>query len=182
MRKRVSGCLIISLLGGATAGLGQTSTKASGGPSPDPVIDELRAKALLVPVVGIAATELRDSFREPRPPNRVHNAMDIPAPRGTPVIATGMSRILKLYTSKSGGLTVYAIDPTEKYVYYYAHLDQYKPGLTEGMTLGRGDTIGYVGTTGNAPANYPHLHFAIFRAVNNNQWARGKPINPAKVF
>lgn len=183
MRKRVSGCLIISLIGGATAGLAQTSTKASDGPgSKHPMIDELKAKGLLIPVPGVATGDLIDSFTQPRGDKRVHNALDIPAPRGTPVLSTDSGRVLKLFTSKAGGLTIYAIDPTDKYIYYYAHLDHYRPGLAEGMRLARGDTIGYVGTTGNAPPNYPHLHFTIVRALSSRQWSRGTPINPAKVF
>jgi peptidoglycan LD-endopeptidase LytH len=183
MRKRVSGCLIVSLLGGATAGLAQTSAKASDGPaSPQPMIDELRAKRLLIPVPGVAARDLIDTFRQPRGEKRVHYALDIPAPRGTPILSTDSGRVLKLFNSKAGGLTVYAIDPTGKYIYYYAHLEQYRFDLAEGMRLGRGDTIGYVGTSGNAPANVPHLHFTILRALSSRQWSRGTPINPAKVF
>jgi peptidoglycan LD-endopeptidase LytH len=182
MRKRVSSCLILSLIGGTTAGFAQNSLKASGEPAPHPMIDELKTKGLLIPVVGVTGDKLKDSFFQRRGAKRVHYAIDIGAPRGTPVLSTDWGRVLKLYTSKSGGLTVYAIDPTEKYIYYYAHLQRYRPGLAEGMVLARGDTIGFVGTSGNAPENAPHLHFTILRALDNRQWSQGTPINPAKVF
>jgi murein DD-endopeptidase MepM/ murein hydrolase activator NlpD len=182
MRKRVSSCLIISLIGGTTAGFAQNAIKASGDPGPHPMIDELKTKGLLIPVVGVTGDKLKDSFFQPRSEKRVHYAIDIPAPKGTAVLSTDWGRVLKLFTSKAGGLTVYAIDPTEKYIYYYAHLQRYRPGLAEGMVLARGDTIGFVGTSGNAPENAPHLHFTILRALDNRQWSKGTPINPAKVF
>lgn len=112
----------------------------------------------------------------------MHNAIDIPAPRGTPVLSTDSGRVIKLYRSKAGGLMIYATDTTERFIYYYAHLDGYREGIREGRTLGRGDTIGYVGTTGNAPPNTPHLHFAIMRSANIKRWSRGTPINPFRVF
>jgi murein DD-endopeptidase MepM/ murein hydrolase activator NlpD len=181
MRKRIGGCLIISLLGaGAANAAAQTADKASG--SSHPMIDELKGKGLQIPVAGVTPDQLKDSFLQRRGEKRVHYAVDIPAPRGTPVLSTDWGRVLKLLTSKSGGLTVYAADPTDRYIYYYAHLDGYHAGLQEGMMLVPGDTIGYVGTTGNAPKTYPHLHFTILRALNVKNWSRGTPINPAKVF
>ena len=87
-------------------------------------------------------------------------------------------RIVKLFTSAAGGLTVYQFDPSETYCYYYAHLDSYAAGLVEGQTVRRGDVIGTVGTTGNAPPGTPHLHFAIFRLGPEKQWWEGEPIDP----
>ena len=84
----------------------------------------------------------------------------------------------KLFTSKAGGLTVYQVDPSQNYAYYYAHLDRYADGLTEGKVLKKGDVLGYVGTTGNADPNTPHLHFAIFELGPEKHWWQGTPINP----
>jgi murein DD-endopeptidase MepM/ murein hydrolase activator NlpD len=158
----------------------QVSTKAT--PSPTPIIDELRAKGLLFPVPGVDASAMKDTFREPRGGSRLHHAVDIVAPRGTPVLSTDSGQILKVYKSQAGGLMVYAADCSRRFIYYYAHLDRYHTGLAEGKSIARGDTIGYVGTTGNAPANYPHLHFAILRSNDVSKWSRGLPVNPAKVF
>ena len=182
MRKHVTGYLLLGLLGGSAAPVWALEVKSSG-PSERPMgmIEELKEKGLLVPVAGFQG-KLTDTFRQPRANDRVHYALDIRARRGTPVLATDAGRIIKLFTSKAGGLTIYATDPAQRYIYYYAHLDRYQSGLREGMALQRGDTIGYVGTTGNAPANYPHLHFAIMRSYNIKRWSRGIPINPAKVF
>jgi murein DD-endopeptidase MepM/ murein hydrolase activator NlpD len=182
MLKRVTRCILIGTLGTPALLPGQTAEKGPAAPSADPIIDELRSKGLLVPVPGIAPNDLRDSFRDPRGSNRVHHAVDIVAPRGTPVLSTDSGRIIKIFQSKAGGLTVYASDPSRRFIYYYAHLDRYHTRLAEGMTVARGDTLGFVGTTGNAPADYPHLHFAILRSYNLAQWSRGLPVNPAKVF
>lgn len=163
--------------------LAQGAEKASGATSasPHPIIDELRARDLLVPVAGVEASALRDTFRDKRG-TRVHHAVDIVAPRGTPVLSADSGQILKLHQSEAGGLMIYAADWSKRFIYYYAHLDRYQAGLAEGMTIARGDTIGYVGTSGNAPRNYPHLHFAILRSYDLSHWSRGLPVNPAKVF
>ena len=158
--------------------------KASG-PAEDTAkspVDELREKGLLFPVADISLDGLRDTFREPRGASRIHNAMDIPAPRGRAVLSTDAGRVLKLHRSAAGGLMVYTADASERFIYYYAHLDSYHSGLREGTQLARGDTIGFVGTTGNAPANIPHLHFAILRSRDISRWSRGTPVNPFKVF
>ena len=104
--------------------------------------------------------------------------MDILAPRGTPVVASVSGRIAKLFTSAAGGLTVYQFDPEERHCYYYAHLDSYAPDLTEGQVVERGQIIGFVGTTGNAPPDTPHLHFAIFRLGPDKRWWEGEPLDP----
>jgi len=159
----------------------QASPKASGQPSAHPIIDELKAKGLLLPVAGAAPGALRDTFRDKRG-QRVHHAVDIVAPRGTPVVSADAGTIIKLHRSRAGGLTIYASDASRRFIYYYAHLDRYRTGLSEGTKIARGDTIGYVGTTGNAPPDFPHLHFAILRTDNIARWSRGLPVNPAKVF
>jgi peptidoglycan LD-endopeptidase LytH len=133
---------------------------------------------LLVPVAGIDFKQLSDTYDQPRGSERHHEALDILAPKGTKVLATADGKVVKLFTSKPGGLTVYQFDPTEKYAYYYAHLDRYAEGLQEGATVKRGDLIGYVGTTGNAAPDTPHLHFAVFELTPEKQWWKGTPVNP----
>lgn len=145
-------------------------------------VEALRAKRLLVPVAGIEAKSLRSTFEDPRGGGRRHEAMDILAPRGTAVRAAVDGRIVKLFTSAAGGLTIYQYDPDEEFCYYYAHLDGYVADLTEGQTVKRGQTIGYVGTTGNAPAATPHLHFAIFKLDANKRWWEGDPLDPFLVL
>jgi murein DD-endopeptidase MepM/ murein hydrolase activator NlpD len=133
---------------------------------------------LLLPVEGIKPSQLTDTFNQARGKERHHEALDIMAPKGTRVLAAADGKVVKLFTSKPGGLTIYQFDPTEKYAYYYAHLDHYADGIKEGMDIKRGDLIGYVGTTGNADANAPHLHFAVFELTPEKQWWKGTPVNP----
>jgi murein DD-endopeptidase MepM/ murein hydrolase activator NlpD len=135
-------------------------------------------KQLLIPVAGIEASALKDTFHETRGTSHFHEAIDILAPKGTQVFAVADGKIAKLFNSKPGGLTVYQFDASEKFAYYYAHLDSYAPKLKEGMRVKRGDLVGYVGTTGNADAQTPHLHFAIFALGTEKQWWKGSPINP----
>ena len=133
---------------------------------------------LMVPVDGIKLAGIKDNFDQPRGNERHHEALDIMAPKGTKVIAAADGKVAKLFTSKPGGLTIYEFDPTEKYAYYYAHLDRYADGLKEGAEIKRGDLIGYVGATGNADPNAPHLHFAVFELTPEKQWWKGTPVNP----
>jgi murein DD-endopeptidase MepM/ murein hydrolase activator NlpD len=133
---------------------------------------------LLLPVAGVSPKELTDTYNQARGTERRHEALDILAPKGTPVLAVADGKIVKLFTSKPGGLTVYQFDPSEKYAYYYAHLDSYAPDLKENMTVRRGQMIGYVGVTGNADPGTPHLHFAIFELAATKNWWEGTPVNP----
>jgi murein DD-endopeptidase MepM/ murein hydrolase activator NlpD len=135
-------------------------------------------RELTIPVAGVVAGELRDTFTDARSEGRVHDAIDIPAPRGTHVLSASSGRVLKLFTSKAGGLMVYAADSSERFILLYGHLDGYAPGLADGSLLTRGETIGFVGTTGNAPANLPHLHFAIARSTDISKWWQGTAVNP----
>lgn len=135
--------------------------------------------ALIVPVAGIAREGLRDNFDQRRGGNtRMHGALDIMAPRGTPVIAAVDGTIRKLFTSAAGGITIYEFDDAEERVYYYAHLDRYADGVVEGLHVERGTVIGYVGSTGNARVDAPHLHFAIEVLPSTKEWWKGTPINP----
>ncbi|MEO8431827.1 MAG: M23 family metallopeptidase [Acidobacteriota bacterium] len=133
---------------------------------------------LRFPVVGAKISDLKDNFAETRDGIRRHEAIDILAPRGSAVLAVSDGTVAKLFTSVQGGLTIYEFNRDGTLCYYYAHLDRYAPGLAEGMALSRGDRIGEVGTTGNAPKNTPHLHFAIFRLGPDRKWWQGEPVNP----
>lgn len=134
-------------------------------------------RPLMVPVEGVQASALVDTYSQERAGRR-HEAIDIGAPRGTRVFAVDDGTLVKLFNSKPGGLTVYQFDPEGNLAYYYAHLDRYADGLKEGMALRRGDVIGYVGATGNAAPDAPHLHFAVFRLGPERQWWKGEPVNP----
>lgn len=130
---------------------------------------------LVVPVAGIARSELRDTYTEPRG-DRIHEAIDILAPRGTPVLSADGGRVLRLHESEAGGLMVYASDPSGRFILLYGHLDRYAEGLADGSPVARGQVIGYVGTTGNARGT-PHLHFAVHRGTPAAWWV-GVPLNP----
>lgn len=147
-------------------------------PQPPPVAPPEPPAALLIPVQGIKPDQLRDTFSETRGGGRIHDAIDILAPKGTSVLAVDDGRVVKLFTSVPGGLTIYQFDLAEKFAYYYAHLDGYAPGVVEGKMLKRGELIGYVGSTGNAIASAPHLHFAIFVLGLQKRWWEGIAINP----
>jgi murein DD-endopeptidase MepM/ murein hydrolase activator NlpD len=134
---------------------------------------------LHLPVQGVLARDLRDTFADGRDNNqRGHEAIDIHAPRGTPVFAVDDGPIVKLFLSKPGGITIYQFDATGQLAYYYAHLDAYAAGLKEGQHIRRGSVIGYVGASGNANPDAPHLHFAIFQLGPEKQWWKGTPLNP----
>lgn len=144
----------------------------------DPEGSQLLAqRALLVPVVGVAPAAIADNYEQGRGSGK-HEAIDILAPRGTAVVAVDDGNVAKLFTSRKGGLTVYQFDPQGRLAYYYAHLDHYAAGLRDGMSLRRGDPVGYVGTTGDADPGTPHLHFAVFKLGPEKQWWKGAAVNP----
>ncbi len=138
----------------------------------------LYAHDLLLPVAGASVDALQDSFDAPREGGRVHHAIDIMAPRGTPVLAADDGRVLRLSSNALGGITVYTADRSGQFVYYYAHLEGYRPGLGAGDLVTKGDTLGYVGTTGDAPENQPHLHFQILRMPPDGKYWDGEAIDP----
>jgi peptidoglycan LD-endopeptidase LytH len=137
----------------------------------------LAATQLLFPLPEDRRDGLRNSFNEKRGA-RSHEAVDIMAPRGTPVYAVQDGRVAKLFNSVPGGKAIYQFDPTERFAYYYAHLDRYAAGLADGKRVRRGEIIGYVGSTGNAAPDAPHLHFAIFRLGPKREWWKGEAIDP----
>ena len=134
--------------------------------------------SLLIPVAGVRAEDLLDTYSQARSEGRVHNSIDIIAPRGTPVLAAADGRVVKLFQSDKGGVTVYQRGTDGKTIYYYAHLDRYADGLAENQDLRRGDVIGYVGDTGNAtPGNY-HLHFSVWITDDPKRYWDGVNLNP----
>jgi murein DD-endopeptidase MepM/ murein hydrolase activator NlpD len=135
---------------------------------------------LAIPVVGIQPAQLVDTYKQARGGGaRVHDAIDIMADHGTPVVAAAPGRLEKLFFSKGGGgITAYVRSLDGRWLYYYAHLQDYAPGLKEGQAIRRGDPIGRVGVTGNSDPNGPHLHFAINRVGAGEKWYQGTPVNP----
>ena len=156
---------------------------SSAGPPPPPVPQRpalvLGPTGVAIPVAGVKGRELQDTYTQARSNGRVHNAIDIMAPHGTPVVAAAPGRLEKLFFSKGGGgITAYVRSEDGRWIYYYAHLQDYAPGLREGQKVKQGDPIGRVGSTGNANPAGPHLHFAIHRMEEGEKWHEGTAINP----
>ena len=158
-------------------------------PTPAPITGEtaavttveaeyLDANPLMVPVAGVAPSGLRDSFNDARSGGRRHRALDIPARRGTPALAVVDGTVLSMRQNTLGGTTLYLVDSQRKFVYYYAHLERYHDRVSEGIEVRQGDVLGYVGTSGNAPRNFPHLHFQALRVDSRRRdWWNGPPID-----
>ena len=145
-------------------------------------LDALRAQGMIVPVAGVTAKDLVDSFDDKRGTSRTHNALDIMAARNTPAVAATAGSILKLHSSAAGGLTIYMSDKTGRFVLMYGHLDSFRPGLKEGSEVKKGAIIGFVGSTGNANVLAPHLHFQVTRNDNLKEWWKGTPVNPFLIY
>ena len=150
-------------------------------PAPSANGQQPTANSIAIPVLGIRASQLKPGFNQWRG-GHIHHALDILAPRGTPVMAAVDGTIRKLFVSGAGGITIYEFDRDAALVYYYAHLDRYADGVREGMPVRQGEVIGYVGTTGNAPASTPHLHFAIGRLTAEKKWWQGEAIDPYPIL
>ena len=168
----------------APAPLPEPEPEAEGAPTSVSRSDAeyLRSRDLMVPVAGIAPDRIPDSFNDARSGARIHRATDILAPRGTPVLSADDGRVLRVSHNRRGGLVVYATDPEERLVYYYAHLDHWAKGLAQGTKLAKGDVIGYVGTSGNAPKNTPHLHFQVMRREPDRHYWEGTPLDVRPVL
>jgi murein DD-endopeptidase MepM/ murein hydrolase activator NlpD len=134
--------------------------------------------ALTIPVAGVRPEQLRDTYNEARSEGRTHNALDIMASCGTPIVAATAGKIIKLFQSKLGGITIYQLGADNRMVYYYAHLARYADGLTEGGLSRQGEVIGYVGDTGNVAPGGCHLHFAIWIVTDPKRYWNGENINP----
>jgi len=130
----------------------------------------------------VAAAGTRHLSCPPRLGFRIHGAVDILAPRGTPVLSADAGRVIRLHHNRNGGLTIYASDESERFVYYYAHLSAYRHGIIKGTRLARGQVIGFVGTTGNADRRAPHLHFQVMARRRGGRWWKGEPIDPRPFF
>jgi murein DD-endopeptidase MepM/ murein hydrolase activator NlpD len=154
---------------------------SASGDQPSATSGSLPSTHLRLPLDGANVESLKGGFAEKRG-NRPHEAVDMLAPRNTPVHAVENGTIAKLFTSKAGGLTIYQFDATQRLCYYYAHLERYAAGLRDGQVVSKGDVIGYVGTSGNAPPDTPHLHFAVFELNADKHWWQGKAIDPYLVF
>lgn len=137
---------------------------------------------LIIPVQGADVAKILDTFAQSRGGDNRHEATDIMAPRGTPVLAAADGTIAKLFNSRRGGITIYQFDPTATWCYYYAHLDHYAPSLAEGAAVSQRQVIGYVGSTGDASPAAPHLHFAILKLSPEKHWWQGTPVNPYPVL
>jgi murein DD-endopeptidase MepM/ murein hydrolase activator NlpD len=151
-------------------------------PAPVATTGNISTGRLRLPLDGESIESLKGGFAETRGGSRPHEAVDMLAPRNTPVHAVENGTIAKLFTSKAGGLTIYQFDPAGHLCYYYAHLERYANGLKDGQPVLQGDVIGYVGTSGNAPPNTPHLHFAVFELNADKRWWQGRPLDPYLVF
>jgi murein DD-endopeptidase MepM/ murein hydrolase activator NlpD len=163
---------------GAIAFMGFALRAQADAPDPAQALAPLDASALLgMPVQGIRRGELVDGYLSPRG-HRIHNALDIMAPRNTPVKAATSGTIAALNSSPAGGTSIWQYDESGSFCYFYAHLARYAPGLRAGLPVARGDVLGFVGTTGNAPRHAPHLHFAVFRLESRGRWWSGEPVNP----
>jgi len=161
------------------AAMAWMSASNIGGPAAPGQPPTVAAPGLAIPVEGVGASQLADTFAQARAGGRPHDAIDIMAPRGTPVIAAAEGVVEKLHFSRGGGgLTVYVRSPDRRWIHYYAHLDAYAPGVREGQAVRRGDPIGTVGSTGNAGASGPHLHFAIHEMHPGERWWQGRAVNP----
>jgi len=146
-------------------------------------VAELRRHGIRLPLDNARVTAMEGNFAESRRGEpRGHEAVDMLAPRNTPIRAVEDGKIAKLFLSKAGGNTIYQFDPSERFCYYYAHLDRYADGLHDGQLVAKGEVIGYVGTSGNAPPNTPHLHFAIFELGDDKKWWHGTAIDPYLVY
>ncbi len=144
-------------------------------------VAELRHRNLALPLAGFDIERAKGSYTELRN-GQAHEALDMLAPRNTPILAVEDGDVAKLFESKLGGTTVYEYDPAHHYVYYYAHLEKYADNLKDGQKVKRGQVLGYVGTSGNAPQNTPHLHFSISVVDADKRWWQTAPINPYLVF
>lgn len=175
--------LVVGLLPGQGASLEMQQIRLIGGDSLAVLVEILRERDFEMPVDDVNPEDLRDDFHDPRSGNRTHAALDILAPRGTPVVAVDDGTIASLDPSQGGGgIVVYQFDPSGEFVYYYAHLERFADGLAEGRTVEKGDVLGFVGTSGNAPPGTPHLHFAITKTRAPFLHYGGTPINPFEVL
>lgn len=121
-----------------------------------------KSPVYLFPVSGAGNKNMQSFWGAGRDAGRrSHEGIDIFASRGTPVVAAIDGHITSSGEKGLGGKQVWLRDPKRSQSLYYAHLDSIKP--ISGRSVKRGDTLGYVGNTGNARTTAPHLHFGIYK-------------------
>jgi murein DD-endopeptidase MepM/ murein hydrolase activator NlpD len=173
--------LFFAVIGGGFVYLLMRGGDEQAAPSPAPAATPApqASDRLVIPVAGIERSELTDTWGDPRGGGeRRHNAIDIMAPRGTPVVAAAPGQVEKLFDSRNGGRTVYVRSTDGSTIHYYAHLDRYRAGLAEGQQVRTGDVLGTVGSTGSASDEAPHLHFEVKRMARGEGWWQGREVNP----
>ena len=168
------------VLSGSPSGANDGTSAAGSSTLAAAVMQPAAVPRLTIPVSGVRRSQLVDTFSQARESGaRAHNAIDIMAPLGTPVIAAAAGQVEKLFVSMRGGNTVYVRSPDRTLIYYYAHLDAYEPGLTEKQTVRQGQPLGTVGYSGDASPDAPHLHFEIQQTTPDAGWWKGKvQLNP----
>lgn len=176
----------IAIASGAQAATEVKSVNPSGEPpltaeQSAQAVRELRSKKLALPIENFDVARIKGSFYEMHG-GVMHGAADMLAPRNTPVRAVENGTITRLFNSKLGGLTIYEADPTGRFVYYYAHLEKYADNIHDGDAVKKGEVIGYVGTSGNAPPNTPHLHFSVGVGNALKKWWVTSSVDPYEVF
>jgi peptidoglycan LD-endopeptidase LytH len=177
LRRPIIRVLPVLLLLGAGACSARQASPAVAPPQAPGAVGITRPQ-LIVPVSGVQVSDLRDSFDAPRSGGRRHLAIDIPAPRGTPVLAAADGVVLKLHEGPAGGIALYHLADDGRTRYYYAHLDGYASGVSEGKRIFQGEVIGFVGDTGNAPPGFYHLHFSVAILHDPRRWWEGDNLNP----
>lgn len=164
--------------GTPTATQAGTATEADASGEAAAAMAELESRHIILPVASVSAP-IADSFDDARDDGgRTHHAIDIMAPRGTPILSADDGKVLRMSSNTLGGITMYTTDPDGRLVYYYAHMERYNDAMSAGRSVVKGDTLGFVGTTGNAPPNLPHLHFQVMLMPADGKYWEGEPINP----
>jgi len=183
--RRLAWTLALSMLactprveGASLAPRAEAPPRETRAPGERPVAYVAPGASLAIPVRGVRPEQLRDTYLSARSGGRQHHAIDIMAPRGTPVMAAADGTILRLRAGGNGGIAIYQLDPDRRTVYYYAHLLRYAAGVREGLPVLRGQVIAYVGDSGNAGAGNYHLHFSVARLTDPRRWWEGQNTNP----
>ncbi|NOT63285.1 MAG: M23 family metallopeptidase [Acidobacteria bacterium] len=158
--------------------------KAAEEPATQPIAEAVLPAGLklIIPVEGIKPDQLRDTFNDARSAGRTHNAIDIMAARGTPVLAAADGEVVRLFNSEAGGTTLYQLNQARNVVFYYAHLERYADSLFVGRQVKQGEVIAYVGDTGNAGAGNYHLHFGVWLTDDPKRFWDGTNVNPYELF
>lgn len=120
-------------------------------------------EALTMPVDGVAASRVADTFGAPRGADRSHAGVDIFADRGTTVLSATRGVVVSIRDGGLGGKQVWVLGPAQER-HYYAHLEDWVDSLAVGDVVWPGDPLGRVGTSGNARGTPAHLHYGVYGA------------------